>query len=311
MKKISIWLLPLLGFFACKSAEKAVYTPDQLVPTEHALLWKISGNGLKKPSYLYGTIHIIPKSQFSLAAPTRQALNSAQQLIFEIDMKEMLNMGTQMSMLTKSFMAGGKTLKDLLPPEDYLFVKSKMGNLAMPGNIMERLKPMFLSTLLSTEQEGMPNKGQSTSVEMELYQLWKKRKLPTGGLEHADFQISLFDSIPYEAQARMLVEGLRSDTLLQNGASELDKMNDMYAHEDINAMQALIGDDSGEMGQYEEILLLKRNRNWIPVMGNYMRQRPCFFAVGSGHLGGKEGVIALLRKAGYRVDAVPSNKDKL
>jgi uncharacterized protein len=66
-------------------------------------------------------------------------------------------------------------------------------------------------------------------------------------------------------------------------------------------MQAMIGGDEG-MGQYEDILLKKRNMNWIPVMGRMMAEKPTLFAVGAGHLGGPTGVVALLRKAGYRVE---------
>ena len=56
------------------------------------------------------------------------------------------------------------------------------------------------------------------------------------------------------------------------------------------------------MGGYEDVLLNRRNRNWIPVMGKFMRDKPTLFAVGAGHLGGPSGVVALLRKEGYRVE---------
>jgi len=304
MKKILFWLLPALSIFACKSAEKVTYTPDQLVPTEKALLWKISANGLKKPSYLYGTIHVIPKDKFQLSVSAQAALESAQRLVFEIDMKEMTNFGAQMSMMTKSFMAGGKTLKDLLSPEDYAFVKSKLSTKGLPTGMFERLKPMFLSTIISSDEESLGTAANMTSVEMELYQLSNKKDLLTGGLETASYQLSLFDSIPYEAQAKMLVDALRTESASAEGDSELDQMLKMYYDQDITAMQKLIGSEESDMGNYEEILLLQRNRNWIPVMGRYMLEKPSFFAVGSGHLGGPQGVIALLRKAGYRVEAV-------
>ena len=58
------------------------------------------------------------------------------------------------------------------------------------------------------------------------------------------------------------------------------------------------------MGEYEDVLLGKRNRNWIPIMARLMNEQPTFFAVGAGHLGGKGGVIALLRAEGYVVEAV-------
>lgn len=304
MKQIWFWLVAfVVGLGACKSGGKMTYAPEKIVPTEKSVFWKISGNGLKKSSYLYGTIHLIPKDDFKLPAAVADALEDSKRVAFEIDMKEMTNIRTQMSLITKSFMAGGKTLKDLLSPEDYALVKSKMEEKGLPSGMFERMKPMFLSTLFSNEDEGGSAPTSSmTSVEMELYRLTRRQKMESTGLETAAYQMSIFDSIPYEAQAKMLVEGLRSTDKADEGESELDTMLKMYRDQDITAMQSMISDVQYGMSNYEEILLNKRNRNWIPVMGRLMREKPTIFAVGAGHLGGASGVVALLRKEGYRVE---------
>ena len=306
MKNHLFWLLPALVGFGCASSKKAVYPPDQIVPTEKSLVWQVSGNGLKKSSYVYGTIHLIPKNEFKFPPAAREALDNVQRVTFEIDMKEMTNLRTQMSLMTKAFMPGGKTLKDLLPPEDYAFVKGKMNEKGLPGGMFERMKPMFLSTLFSTDDEsGLSANSSMTSVEMELYRMSRNRKLESAGLETAAYQMAIFDSIPYEAQAKMLVESLRSADSGESGEDELSKMLKMYREQDINGMQAMIGDVQNGMGGYEDILLKNRNHNWIPVMGRMMNERPTLFAVGAGHLGGESGVVALLRKEGYRVEVAP------
>ncbi|MBN8676623.1 MAG: TraB/GumN family protein [Chitinophagales bacterium] len=296
------FLLPLLAFLSCSTPQKsAVYPAASIVPTEKSLVWSISGKGLKKPSYLYGTIHMIPKNEFELPETVREALDNVKRVTFEIDMKEMTNLRSQMSLITKSFMAGGKTLKDLLPAEDYKLVKSKMAEKGLPGGMFERMKPMFLSSLFTTDEQQPMGGGAVTSVEMELYKMSRRRKLESAGLETAAYQMSVFDSIPYEAQAKMLVDGLKSMDSLATGESQLDGLLKLYKEQDINAMQQSIGAEDG-MGEYEYILLRKRNENWIPVMGRMMADKPTLFAVGAGHLGGQHGVVALLRKAGYRVE---------
>lgn len=306
MKNYLFWLLPALVGFGCSTSKKAVYPPENIVPTEKSLVWQISGNGLKKASYLYGTIHLIPKSEFEFPPAAREALDNVQRVTFEIDMKEMTNFRTQMGLITKAFMAGGKTLKDLLPAEDYAFVKGKMSEKGLPGGMFERMKPMFLSTLFSSDEDsGVTTTSGTTSVEMELYRMTRRRKLETAGLETAAYQMAIFDSIPYEAQAKMLVESLRSTEGSKDGEDELSKMVKMYRDQDINAMEVMIGDSENGMGDYGDILLKNRNRNWIPVMGRMMRERPTLFAVGAGHLGGESGVVALLRKEGYKVEVAP------
>ncbi|RME95793.1 MAG: TraB/GumN family protein, partial [Bacteroidetes bacterium] len=118
----------------------------------------------------------------------------------------------------------------------------------------------------------------------------------------AEFQMSLFDEIPYKEQAQMLVQAIEAGREAEEDM--MQRMVDLYLDQDIVGMQAMMSEaDSGVVG-YEEILLLQRNRNWIPVMAELMKQGSVFFAVGAGHLAGDEGVITLLRKAGYQVEAV-------
>jgi len=62
--------------------------------------------------------------------------------------------------------------------------------------------------------------------------------------------------------------------------------------------------EAPDMGGNAEVMIYRRNRNWIPVMSNYMKTSSCFFAVGAGHLGGEQGVIQLLRNAGYTVTPI-------
>jgi hypothetical protein len=305
--KYWIWLFPVLCGLGCASSQKAVYAADKIVPVEKSILWKISGNGLKKESFLYGTIHMIPKNDFKLPDAAQLALSSAKRVTFEIDMKDMTNFKTQLNLMTKALMAGNKTLKDLLPKADYAFVKTKMDKKGLSGSMFERMKPMFLSTLFSGDEGGpgrtMTSTGDMTSVEMELYKATKKRHLESAGLETAEYQMALFDSIPYEVQAKMLVETLRSDTVTTHaGDNDLDKMLKMYKDQDITAMQSMIAQDKSGMSNFEDILLDRRNRNWIAVMSKFMRDKPTLFAVGAGHLGGPKGVIALLRKEGYKVE---------
>jgi uncharacterized protein YbaP (TraB family) len=279
-----------------------VYTPETVVPTEKALLWKISEQGNKKPSYLFGTIHLIPKDKFSLKQQVTEAVIHSDRVYFEIDMKDMTNLSKQMGMITKAFMSGGTTLKDIMSPEDYTLVRSRITGLGLPVAIVERLKPMFLSTLFSLGEEAPGlNETSMTSVEMEIYALAKKQGKPTAGLETAEYQMALFDSIPYQEQSKLLVEAIK-----QQGESKtlLDDMLKLYFDQDIQGMQSLVVSDQNDSGRYEPILLLNRNRNWVKFIKKAGHAESRFYAVGAGHLGGPFGVIALLRKEGFRVEAI-------
>ena len=144
------------------------------------------------------------------------------------------------------------------------------------------------------------------SYEMELYEKAQSGKKEVGGLETMDYQMSLFDSIPYKDQAMMLLDAVRGTS---TDSDMFDQTVELYKTQNIEAMVAMIGsaEDGGSMA-YEDVLLKNRNQNWIPVMSKMMTTGPVFFAVGAGHLAGEFGVINLLKQKGYKLTPVSTHK---
>jgi len=305
MNKIRISLFLFLTATTFLFAQNAaVVNKQSFAPTaeENALLWEISGNNLNAPSYLFGTIHMIGKEDFFLTKGTKEAIEKTQEVTFEINMEDMTDLTSQFSLLMEAFMADGMTLKDLLDTADYHLVQAHFNKIGLPLFLFERMKPMFLTVLadLDMSPEAMSS-GEIVSYEMKIMNIAKSENKEIGGLETAEYQMSMFDSIPYKAQAEMLVESIKSSA---NGDEEFEKMVELYKKQDLHGLYEMIeGEDEG-ISQYEELLLVNRNKNWIPVMARMMKKQPTFFAVGAGHLGGEKGVIALLRKEGYSVKPV-------
>lgn len=267
-------------------------------PDNRSLLWEINGKGLAKPSYLYGTIHLISKSDFFLTEATQKAFKETQRVAFEIDLEEMGDFSTLMPLLMQSFMKNDTTLKDLLLPEEYSAVKAHFQQMGLPMFLLERIKPMFLTAL---DPQAMTRAGDSeeetVSYEIEFLRMAQEADKPIDGLETAAFQMSMFDSIPYRVQAKMLADMVKG-SLEEESNQEFRQMVELYKNQDIEGMQGLLGADK-EIAAYENLLLVNRNRKWIPVMEKMMSEKPTFFAVGAGHLGGSLGVVQLLRDAGY------------
>lgn len=299
MRSSLIWAflgLLLLGFGSCKTSQKT-YTP-----LEKSLLWEISGPGIKQPSYLYGTIHMIPSDDYFLPKGTLSAIEASQNMVFEIDMKDMSDVSALFGMMGKIFMKDGVTLKTLLTTEEYQLVENHFKDMGLPIFFLERIKPMFLSAFATSDMN--PNSlkdGSIKSYEMAFYEISQDRNMTTGGLETIDFQVSVFDSIPYKEQAKMLVESLKT---LDEDNGELDKLVSLYKAQDIDAMVNTMSSENSELAPYEDILLNGRNKTWIPQIIQQAKLQTTFFAVGAGHLAGSNGVIHLLRKEGYKVKPV-------
>lgn len=308
IKNWSILSFSLLFFgliISCKSTkEVAEVTPVKSYEVADALLWKIDGNGLPQHSYLFGTIHMIDKENFFWPEGTLAAFEEAEKTAFEVDLDDMFDVGKQMGLMSKAFMDDGKTLKDLYSAEDYKVVKGHFDGMGLPMMFLEKLKPMFLTVFASGDVDFGKGFGEQSSVksyEMEFFELAKGMKKEVEGLESIEFQMSVFDSIPYSAQADMLLETIKSSDTENDAFKE---MIEMYKAQDLNQMVTYMSEEEEGIQGYEDILLYQRNKNWIPIMAEKMKSAKMFFAVGAGHLGGKTGVIDLLKEAGYTLTPI-------
>ena len=262
---------------------------------EKSLLWKISGNGLKKPSYLFGTIHLTCDT--SLDANTLNALETTEQLYLELDMDDK---SIQMKLMKLMMMKDGAKLSTLLSPEDFKILDEFMKkNLNMSAKLFDSFKPFMISSMLFPKMLDC----KSQSVESELMKITKEQNEEIFGLEKAEDQMKVFDEISYQDQADELLKTVKDN--LEKDKKEFQEMITIYQNKDIEGMLKMMSDSDNKItSENQDILLNNRNKNWIPIMVKIMKDKPTFFGVGAGHLAGEEGVIKLLRKKGYKVEAV-------
>ena len=301
----------VISYAQVSPAPSAVVAPQPKQTTvENSLLWEISGNGLKTPSYLYGTIHLIPEEDFFVTEETQKALDASERVMFEINIDDMTSMGAQFDLLMKAFMPNGITIESLLSEEEYKLVSDHFEAMGLPMFMLQRIKPMFLSVMASEDFDpgAMMNEeeGGMLSYELEFADMAKKQKKEMGGLETIDFQMSMFDSIPYDVQAQMLVDAIEASG--EGEEDEMDLMIELYKKQDLATMQSYFADPESPYAAYEELLLVNRNKNWIPIMAELMPKQKTFFAVGAGHLGGEYGVVNLLRAEGYTLTPLYDSK---
>lgn len=307
--KHSLYILSIVLFtlLSCKTQKVDIGSPLLETPKlENALLWKIEGKELTEPSYLFGTVHIIPKDKFFYPEGTLSAFDQSKKVFLEFDMSGMQDMSTMMTLLPKLYMKDNMTVKDLVSKEDYAMLSEKFAEVGLPMPFLDRIKPIFLSMMAGNGLD--PKKmqsGEMISYEMEFAEMAEKSSKEMGGLETMDYQIAIFDSIPYKDQAKMLVEAFK-------GGSESEKMMEnlysLYIAQDIETMASSIVDEEPLLEDHSYLFLEGRNKNWIPVIAKEAKAQPSFFAVGAGHLGGKTGVINLLKKEGYTVTPIAAKK---
>lgn len=302
VKSIALTCAIILGWTGFTAPSHAQQSPSTDPPLEKSLLWKITGKGIK-PSYLFGTIHIIGAKDYLWTPAMNAALKKTQKLVTEIDMSKQLSMVVTMMQLAP--MKDGKTLEDLLSEEDYAMVKTyfteetKSNEAKITFSVAQNWQPMLLMSALYPEMIDGPVK----MYEMELVKIAKKEDMEFGGLETVEDQMKVFHGIPYKDQAKTLVETIQKLKESDGVSTELQTMIENYKTQDVDGMLDDMGEDLDDMGN-PDALINDRNKNWIPKIIATSKKTRTFYAVGAGHLGGDNGVIRLLRKQGYKVTPV-------
>ena len=271
---------------------------DTPLNTERTLLWQVSGNGLDKPSYIFGTMHLIHFEQYNMGANVEKKLKQADKLIMEVDLKKVDMMG----LAQKALLAEGKTMKDYVSEDEYnriqTFFNDSLGISPMIFNTAyAKMKPFFLDQLLIVQfLDENP-----ASYESEFASIAEDENIPTEGLETMEEQLAFLDNIPLEEQYAQLLESIDSFNITR---SEFKELSDAYADNDLTSLSDMIEKEWETDTLYKSLLLTKRNIDWIPKLKKYFAEGSTFVAIGAGHLGGSEGIIAQLRKEGYKVDPI-------
>jgi len=263
--------------------------------TPHTLLWQISGKGLAKPSYLFGTMHVLCAEDARLSDSLRSVIAHCDEVYFEINLSDMSGM---LGALKYMRMNDSKKLSDLLPPKDYERVKAYFTQHPpmLPFGMLERFKPMLVSALIEEASLGC-----KTTDGMELMIMKELQNKPINGLETVAFQAGLFDSIPYEQQAKDLVNYVDSSEDYRKMTMELATV---YKEQDLERLDSLSRKSDAGMNSYMDILLYGRNRKWASYLTTVLPGKSLLIAVGAAHLPGENGVIDLLRKQGYTLTPV-------
>ncbi|MDO5616523.1 MAG: TraB/GumN family protein [Cruoricaptor ignavus] len=259
---------------------------------EKALLWEISGNGIEKPSYIFGTYHMMCKNDFTLDESISSALAKTDKVYLEIDFSN----PNEIQNFQKMMMAE-KTISEQLSAEKLEKFKSGLKDYGYDLESLNQLSPMVLySMLMQKFFDCQPNELQM--LDMQIMQMAMANGKAMGGLETAEQQMEIF------AKYVTIDELYNMVTAFEKNKKLTQDMLKAYVTQDLNNLYVHFGDIGEITKEQVEIFLDKRNENWVKAMPQIIKSQPTFFAVGAGHLPGDKGVINLLREQGYTVKPI-------
>lgn len=281
----------LLTFFALVLVSTAIRAQEEQLP--NTLLWKLEGPDIES-SFLFGTIHLMPQSEFQLKSKVTAAFQECTKVVMELDIDDP-NMQAEIS--RNAAMKNGKEMSDLISKEQMQALDQALRESIGTGiENFKTFKPFLLSSFLVPRMLG------DNPVSYELQ--FKQRAVASGveieGLETVADQMAVFDDIPYSEQVQDLLEMIEEEDKTKQ---EYKKMLELYQGENIEELYQLLVD---YMDNDDELntLILNRNKAWLPKIQGFASQESTFFAVGAGHLAGEYGVVKILRNAGYQLTPV-------
>jgi uncharacterized protein YbaP (TraB family) len=294
MKRAIYIFLFTIGLFSCAKAQ-----------TGHGLCWKVSGNGLKKHCYLYGTMHVSDQRVFLWTDAAKSAFAKSKRVYTELPEDEI---GSPLELLASLILPDSLSLPNILDSVDYSMVHQYFSDeLSVPLEPFHRFPPLFVMMMLDPSAGSMAGDEDAENyLDRYIYLEAKKKGKKTDGIETLKEQMSVFTAISVNKQAFWLVEAVRQYLSDENFIDrESNVLLEDYLKGDLEALyqKYVVQNSVFFPHEFIEVFIIERNHN----MANraevlYRKYGKTFIAVGALHLPGPDGVIALLRKKGYQVE---------
>ena len=271
------------------------------------LLWKVSGNGLGRPSYIMGTYHFAPATMMEKIPGMAQAFEGCDVVVGEIDKEEMMNSETQMKMGMAMMAPPDSTLDKLFSREDYAIVEKVFdkyfGSMGVKLSQMNMLKPSAISMQMQAMQavKYFPNFNENDLIDMAVQTRANEMGRPSIGLETIEEQTAMLFDAPLTEQAEDLLDACKKDDYFMVQSSALVEA---YMAQDLAKIESIMTDPEmgGDDAEAMDALIYDRNRNWVEKLVKMMPERAALVCVGAGHLPGDQGLLQLLRDRGYTVE---------
>lgn len=272
---------------------------------EAQLLWKISGNGLEKPSYIFGTHHMAPTSVLDSVPGFNDALASVDKVYGEMVMADAMSPESQQMMMMAAIAPQDSTLNAVLSPaaiDSLNNILAKYLGPQMTAAALNPMKPAMVSTLLAAAQTqaAFPQYNAAQQLDSEIQSRATAIGKEVGGLETMADQCQALFGGSILAQANDLMQAVRNDGIATDIVKQLANA---YLAGDLQAMLDIMENPAtGFNDEQADRMINRRNADWMRVLAGMLPAMSILIAVGAGHLPGDKGLISLLRREGYTVE---------
>jgi len=260
--------------------------------------WKVTGKS--GVVYVIGSVHLLSNDFYPLQPPLEAAYKDVDLLVEEVDMAELTDPTSQLSLLGRAMLPSSTPLDKVIAADTYAMLAKRAGALGLPLEPFKMLKPWMVALTLVQMEWQQAGFDPQLGLDKHFYDQAKADGKATQGLETAEYQISRLDGLSMEQQEHLLSESLRE---MDDEKANMKKLVEAWRTGDSPSVEKIVlADLKAEPVLYQR-LLVDRNRNWMPkIEALFSRPKHALVVVGAAHLVGPDGLLAALRAKGYTVE---------
>lgn len=293
------WVVSFLAFclFSLFQAASLQAQPATNSPAKHCL-WKVE---LKTNAiYLLGSLHLLNKDSYPLDPALEQAYQKSSAVVFEADLDELKSLKVQIQILTMGMCPEGETLANQVSKETYADWLACLKEAELPAAVFDLMKPWMAAVALAAMEMQKMGFDPLRGVDHHFFDAAKQDNKRTIALETPEFQLKLFGDLSKEENEEMLKNALKE---IRSMKKELGEMVLAWKTGDAEKLDALAVKTMREFPQLYKKVLVERNRAWVEKLDKTADEgQDLLVVVGALHLVGKDGLVEMFRKKGFRVE---------
>ncbi len=291
----------ILGAFLAVSLVPApsAQAAEPGLPGSGPALWHIENDSARGQVYLFGSIHMMKKGVIWMSPKIQQAFSASTELVLEADMNPAAAAEVQALVLQNGVYPQGESLQGSIAPDLFEQVRTLGGEAGLPAPTINRLRPWYAATVIGVSYIQSHGYEVELGVDSYFQELASTRGVRISGLETVREQMLALSGHAPDVQEAMLRDTVDQ---LANMNVLLEEMTDAWVSGDIRALNEKLLGPMREVPELYDVLLVRRNRNWLPEIQALLNQPGVHFVVvGTAHLIGEDGLVAMLRNRGLNV----------
>ncbi len=260
-------------------------------------IWKVEGK--TNTVYLIGSIHLLDKSAYPLPAEMEAAYTNSPNLVFELNLDSSATRKAQTFIFSKAVFQNGQTLRSVLTPTTFHLTDSIATSLGMPIQKLSMFKPWMASVTLMMLKLQKLGFNQQYGLDRYFFTKGKKDGKRLLNFETLKEQIGFIDGLPLQLQQEMILQMSQEFETMQ---TEMNTLVSAWKSGDIATLEKETFKSFQDVPKLKQTLLVGRNIRWFKQIKSFLQDTENYCVVaGVGHMIGTDGLVHMLRKAGFKV----------